>query len=144
METTDNVIPASNSMMAKNLFKLGHYFDNKAFKKTARQMLHNVSSKMPAYGAGYSNWGDLLLNYTGDYYEVALVGEEALTKAKAIQKHYIPNKLIAGSVKANALPLLKDRYMDGQTLIYVCVEQACKLPTSKVAEALALIDLSIK
>jgi uncharacterized protein YyaL (SSP411 family) len=144
METTDNVIPASNSMMAKNLFKLGHYFDNKAFKKTARQMLHNVSPKMPAYGAGYSNWGDLLLNYTGDYYEVALVGEEALTKAKAIQKHYIPNKLIAGSVKANALPLLKDRYMDGQTLIYVCVEQACKLPTSKVAEALALIDLSIK
>jgi uncharacterized protein YyaL (SSP411 family) len=144
METTDNVIPASNSIMAKNLFKLGHYFDNKAFKKTARQMLHNVSPKMPAYGAGYSNWSDLLLNYTGDYYEIAFVGKEALTKAKAIQKQYIPNKLIAGSVTVNTLPLLKDRYMEGQTLIYVCVEQACKLPTSEVFEALKLIDITIK
>ena len=32
-EYRDNVIPSSNSMMAKNLFKLSHYFDNQYIKK---------------------------------------------------------------------------------------------------------------
>ena len=31
IEYRDNVIPASNSMMAKNLFKLYHYFDNEYY-----------------------------------------------------------------------------------------------------------------
>ena len=34
IEYTDNVIPASNSIMAKNLFKLSHYFNNEHFSKT--------------------------------------------------------------------------------------------------------------
>ncbi len=144
VETQDNVIPASNSIMAKNLFKLGHYFDNNAYKKTARQMLHNMTPDMPAYGAGYSNWAALLLNYVDDYYEVAFVGEDALAKAKQFQQKYIPNKLIAGSATANNLPLLKDRFSPDNTLIYVCVAQACKLPTSEVSEALQLIDATIK
>ena len=140
METMDNVIPASNSIMAKNLFKLGHYFDNKSYQKTAKQMLHNVSPKMSAYGAGYSNWGDLLLNYIAPYYEVAFVGKQATEKAHAFEKKYIPNKLLAGSKTASELPLLKDRFVAEKTYIYVCVDQACKMPTETVSKAFQLVE----
>jgi len=41
-ETEDNVIPASNSVMAENLFKLSVYFENSYYEKVARLMLEQV------------------------------------------------------------------------------------------------------
>ncbi len=139
IEYRDNVIPASNSIMAKNLLKLSHYFDNVHFYKTATSMLNNVSPEMQDYPSGFSNWFDLMLNYTQPYYEVAIVGEKAKTKLEELNNVYIPNKLIIGSTTENNLPLLKNRFVDDKTLIYVCVNKACKLPVSEVNKALELL-----
>ncbi|TGV00902.1 thioredoxin domain-containing protein [Flavivirga rizhaonensis] len=139
IEYRDNVIPASNSIMAKNLFKLSHYFDNTHYSKTAISMLNNVKPEMQAYPSGYSNWLDLMLNYTNPYYEVAIVGKDAKKKIAELNETYIPNKLIAGSTSDNNLPLLENRYSPNNTLIYVCVNKACKLPVSEVDKAVTLL-----
>jgi len=139
IEYRDNVIPASNSIMAKSLFKLSHYFDDKHYNLTATTMLNNVKPEMQNYPSGYSNWLDLMMNYTNPYYEVAVVGEHAKQKITNLNKTYIPNKLIAGSTKENNMPLLKNRYNPNSTLIYVCVNKACKLPVSEVNDALKFI-----
>ena len=139
IEYRDNVIPASNSIMAKNLFKLSHYFDNEHFGKTAMSMLNNVKPEMQAYPSGYSNWLDLMLNYANAYYEVAIVGEDAKQKITELNKTYVPNKLIAGSTSENNMPLLENRYNPSSTLIYVCVNRACKLPVSEVGKAIKLL-----
>lgn len=135
----DNVIPASNSIMAKNLFKLSHYFDNTHFNKTAMTMLNNVKPEMQEYPSGYSNWFDLMLNYTSPYYEVAIVGVDAKQKITELNKTYLPNKLIAGSTTENAMPLLENRFNPTETLIYVCVNKACKLPVSEVDRAIKFL-----
>ncbi len=139
IEYNDNVIPASNSIMAKNLFKLSHYFDNEHFSKTAMTMLNNVKPEMQAYPSGYSNWFDLMLNYTKPYYEVAIVGKDAKEKIKQLNQNYIPNMLIAGSTSENNMALLKNRYNPDNTLIYVCVNKACKLPVSEVNDAIKFL-----
>ncbi len=139
IEYRDNVIPASNSIMAKNLFKLSHYFDNAHYSKTAMSMLNNVKPEMQEYPSGYSNWYDLMLNYTNPYYEVAIVGKDVKHKITELNKTYIPNKLIAGSTSENNLPLLESRYSPNNTLIYVCVNKACKLPVSEVDKAIKLL-----
>ncbi len=139
IEYRDNVIPASNSIMAKNLMKLSHYFDNPHFYKTATTMLNNVLPEIETYPTGYSNWLDLMLNYTESYYEVAIVGPEVKTKIEALNKFYIPNKLIVGSETESDFPLLHNRYVENETLIYVCVNKACKLPVSEVEKALQLL-----
>ncbi len=139
IEYTDNVIPASNSIMAKNLFKLSHYFDNDHFSKTAITMLNNVKSDLQEYGSGYSNWLDLMLNYTNPYYEVAIVGNNAFMKLSELNSNYLPNKLIAGSLQEHTLSLLKNRYIEDKTLIYVCVDNTCKLPVSEIVDALPLL-----
>jgi uncharacterized protein YyaL (SSP411 family) len=139
IEYRDNVIPASNSIMAKNLFKLSHYFDNEHFSKTAMSMLNNVKPEMQDYPSGYSNWFDLMLNYAQPYYEVAIVGTEAKQKITELNKTYIPNKLIAGSISENDMPLLESRYNPNNTLIYVCVNKACKLPVSEVKDAIKFL-----
>lgn len=139
MEYRDNVIPASNSIMAKNLLKLSHYYDNDAYHKTSITMLNNVKPTISEYPSSFSNWLDLMLNYADNYYEVAIVGEEVDQKIKELNSHYLPNKLIIGSSTENDLPLLKNRYVEDRTLIYVCVKKACKLPVSEVDEAVKLI-----
>ncbi|TXE06347.1 thioredoxin domain-containing protein [Seonamhaeicola algicola] len=139
IEYRDNVIPGSNSIMAKNLFKLGHYFDNEHFNKTAITMLNNIKPEIQDYASGYSNWLDLMLNYTNPYYEVAVVGTNAPQKIAALNQTYLPNKLIAGSTTESNMPLLLNRYNPNATLIYVCVNKACKLPVSAVEKAIEFI-----
>jgi len=141
IEYRDNVIPASNSIMAKNLLKLSHYFDNNHYYKTATAMLNNVSPELQEYPSGFSNWLDLMLDYTQPYYEVAIVGKDAKIKLKELNNSYIPNKLIIGSTTENDLPLLKNRYIDDETLIYVCVKKACKLPVNDVSKAKTLLKI---
>ena len=138
-EYRDNVIPASNSIMAKNLFKLSHYYEAPRFAETASQMLRNVWPDAKQYPGGFSNWLDLLLNYQSKYYEIVIVGEDALEKVKEINKHYIPHKLMAGSLGKNDGYLLKGRHVAGETYIYVCVNNTCKLPMKESEDALRSI-----
>ena len=103
-------------------------------------MLNNVKPELSAYPSGFSNWLDLMLNYTNNYYEVAVVGPDSKTLIGELNRNYLPNILIVGSEGSNDLPLLKNRFMEGETLIYVCVNKTCKLPVRTVEEALKLID----
>jgi len=135
----DNVIPASNSIMAKNLFVLSHHFNSEKYRITASKMLHNIQPEIENYPSGYSNWLALIYNYQNKFYEVVIVGDNAIQKASDINTHYLPNILIAGSTKASKNPLLELRYVEGETLFFVCVNNTCKLPVSSTLEALELI-----
>ncbi len=138
-EYRDNVVPASNSMMAKNLLILSHHFDNKKYLTTASKMLHNVQPEIESYPSGFSNWLDLMANFQDNFYEVVVVGKDASKKIAELNARYLPNILIAGSTSESKKPLLNYRYIDGETLIYVCVNNSCKLPVSDISEALNFI-----
>jgi len=136
IELNDNVIPASNSIMARNLAKLSHYYSNAYYLKTSKQMLNNIKESIATYPSGYSNWLQLMSDFSMNYYEVAISGPDAISKLKEINQHYIPNKLIAGATKDSKLPLMQDRYNDDETFIYICVDSACQLPVTEVKKAL--------
>ena len=138
-EYRDNVVPASNSMMAKNLLILSHHFDNKKYLTTASKMLHNVQPEIESYPSGFSNWLDLMANFQDNFYEVVVVGKDASKKIAELNARYLPNILIAGSTSGSKKPLLNYRYINGETLIYVCVNNSCKLPVSDISEALNFI-----
>ena len=142
IETDDNVIPSSNSIMANNLFKLGHYYGNAYYSENAKAMLNNVKETAISYGSGASNWLNLYSNYLGDYYEIAIVGPDAKEKLSEINDVFIPNKLIVGSLKESQLPLLEYKYNENETTIYVCIDGACKLPVKESKKALAQISSS--
>lgn len=135
-ETEDNVMPSSNSMMAKNLFKLGHFFENEHYIKTSKQMLSNMTSTIQNFGSAYSNWLDLYSNFSENYFEIAINGKNAKEKLLELNQKYIPNKLICGSETKSNLPLLKNRYVKNKTQLYVCVNKICNLPTEKTNVAI--------
>ncbi|WP_299222746.1 thioredoxin domain-containing protein [uncultured Psychroserpens sp.] len=132
IEYRDNVIPASNSVMAKNLFLLSHHFNNNHFFNIARAQLNNIKSEIIAYTSGYSNWLDLMLNFTQPFYEIVIIGNDAKEKLSELNTIYHPNHLIAGSFRESDLPLLKGRFAKHNTRIYVCVNNSCLLPTNDI------------
>ena len=139
-EYRDNVIPASNSVMAKNLFKLSKYFENTGFDEISQQMLKNISPEIAAYPSGFSNWLDLMLNFKNNFYEVVVVGEKAKTTIKEISTHYQPNIIVAGSKDENEGPLFKNRFVPGSTLIYVCKNNTCNLPVKETKIAIESLN----
>jgi uncharacterized protein YyaL (SSP411 family) len=137
MELSDNVIPASNSVMARNLFDLGTLLDDKDMLNKSEQMLSNVYAKMHEYGPGYSNWGSLLLSITEPYYQIAITGKNWQDELNKIEKAYLPSSLLMGGNSGN-LPLLEGKFVD-ETTIFVCVNKACMRPVSEANEALKQI-----
>jgi len=139
IETDDNVIPSSNSTTALNLFKLYHYYSNSKYLDVAIQMLQNVKNNALAYGAGASNWLTLYSYHINEYYEIAIVGLNANEFTQNFNKLYLPNTLMASSKTDSKLPLLESRFNPNETLIYICVDGACKRPVSTVSEGLKLL-----
>lgn len=138
-ETSDNVLPASNSQMALNLFQLGTYFDKTVWVELAEAMLSNFAGEIKKYGAGYSNWGNLALNLTYPFKELAIVGNNVDEKLQELYKQGITNAIFAVHAEASELPLMKGRFVAGKTLFYVCENKTCQLPVSSVEETVKLL-----
>jgi hypothetical protein len=141
-ELSDNVIPSSNSSMAKCLFQLGHFLGNEQYIAHASRMLLKVQNEIENYGAGYSNWAILHLWLCKPFFEIAIVGKDVDEKHKILYKHYLPNMIFAGSQSASDLPLLKNRYKEGSTLMYVCRDQSCQAPLSEIEDVLEVLQNS--
>jgi uncharacterized protein YyaL (SSP411 family) len=132
IKTEDSAIPSPNSIMANNLFKLSHYFGDKTYAEMADKMLLVIKPDMEQYGGGYSHWGQLVLSELKPYYEIVMVGKDAIQKASKMYKNYIPNAVFAGSTKESNMTLLENRFVEDETYIYVCQNRVCKLPVTDV------------
>ncbi len=140
LETTDNVIPASNSAMAKNLFLLSHYLDKPEYLAQAEKMLNQINKeRLLQYGDNFSNWGQLLMWLTHPFYEVAISGKSSQKKYAEFQENYYPNALFILSKNESDLPLLENRFVPKTTMIYVCQNKVCQLPVEEVWQARELI-----
>lgn len=140
IEVYDNVIPSSNSVMARNLVRLSYLLDRPNYKKIAQNMLERMTGNMAEYPSGYSNWAQLFLDFTTNQKEVVIVGENAIEQLKNLQKHYLPDVIFCSSTTASDLPLLKNRYVSGKTLIYICQDNTCQLPVETIEDALRLLS----
>ncbi len=142
MELSDNVIPASNSVMARNLHRLGELFYDEDFLKKSDQMLSSMWTKIEVQNqpSFYSNWLQLQIDRVHPPFEIAIMGAAANERRNDMIQEYIPNAVFMGSTADSELPLLKYKYMEGKTMIYVCQNKTCKLPVDDVEEAWKLLE----
>ena len=133
----DDVIPSSNSMLIRQLSKLGLIFDENEFMSLSNQILANVVPQIKSYGSTFSNWAIQLLEEVVGVYEIALTGEGYENMQKELNRHYIPNKILMGGT-SGTLPLLENRIGKDATA-YVCQNKSCSLPVSSTSELIKLI-----
>lgn len=132
-ETEDNVIPASNSVMANNLYRLSIYFENAHYENVVEKMLQHIIPSID-YPSAFSNWLNLFLNQSKKSMELAICGTNATKEAAAINSSYFPNLLLSGSDKPTQLPFLKERFIENKMLFYVCQNKSCNQPAENAIE----------
>lgn len=135
-EVMDNVLPAANSQMARNLLYLGQYLYREDYQQKARQMLNNVAINLSTGGVPTTNWNILLSHYVFPFYEVAVVGDDWDLVRAQLDERYLPNALLLGGTKAGKMTLLQNKLVPGKTMIYVCQDKACRRPTTDLSTAL--------
>ena len=135
----DGVTPSANSVMNFNLFRLGHFNGNKNYLSQSKTMINNVSEVIKERVTDHLLWLNNSHNYSQKFYEIAISGKNALVKANELMEKYLPNTITAASDTETNFYLLKDRYFEDETYIYVCVDNTCKFPVTSVSEALGLM-----
>lgn len=138
----DDVIPASNSIMARNLKYLGELLYNTEYLEISKQMLTNLYTTLTTIDqpSFYSNWAQLFVDMAYPPYEVAIVGDDAQASRRSMMTNYLPNVMFLGGRSEGSLKLLADKLQEDRTMIYVCQNKSCKFPVEDPNEALKLID----
>ena len=140
IDLADGVTPSANSIMNFNLFRLGHYYGNKEYLLQSKKMINNIIDNLNERVTDHLLWLNNSHNYSQKFYELAISGKNATSKANELMEKYLPNALIAASNTRSDLYLLKDRYFDDETYIYVCVDNTCKFPVTTAPEAIKLMS----
>ena len=140
-ELFDNVIPASNSVMAHNLRRLGRHLEKSRYVDLATDMFAEVRHLVVKEPQHLTNWAALYAALLRPGAEVALIGPEAEAFREELSRQFLFDTVLVGAEKASQLPLLKLLKTDtgGRTAVHVCRNQACLAPVYVVAEALATL-----
>lgn len=136
VKINDGVMPSANAAVFMNQLKLGHILYDTTAIKAVEKAIELVVPAVVEDASNYTEWSSLLLNKTYPYFEVAIVGDNALLLAKELHAKNLPNTLIVSSSIESDLPLFKDRFFKDDTYIFVCQNNSCKLPTTSVEEAI--------
>jgi hypothetical protein len=137
-EIFDNVIPASNSVMAQNLFHLSVIFDDPGWRAIAEKMTFSLSNLITSEPNYMSNWGIVYTEMKKGMAEVAFVGDNASPAAREIFARFQPFMIAMGSEGESHLPLLEAKTkIDEKLTIYVCYNKTCQRPVHDVVSAIA-------
>lgn len=136
-EIFDNVIPASNGIMVQNLFHLGILFDREDWKELSVSMTTDLSHLIYSEPNYMSNWGIVLAEIKHGIAEVAFMGKDCSSLKNEFKRSYQPFSILMGSPTSSKLPLLEDKVTrDDASMIYVCYDKTCRLPVTRIEEAL--------
>jgi uncharacterized protein len=87
----------------------------------------------------YSNWLQLLFDKVHAPYEVVVIGPEAIDVSHELMSHYSRNSFFMGGIVESSLPLLLYKYVEDETMIYVCQNKVCKFPVQEIDQAIRLM-----
>jgi uncharacterized protein YyaL (SSP411 family) len=136
-ELADNVIPASNSVMAMNLYRLSKFFLNKEAYHTSFQMLKNLSGRIDEHGKYYANWQRLKLFFIHQNHELVISGDKDGKAHKELLKDFNPFVFLASG--KHHIPLTGFKETE-KLIFYLCKNNTCQLPIYSFEEVLKQIN----
>lgn len=145
-EIYDGAVPAGNSVMAYNLFYLSIIYDNHAWKQQSVTLLNNLSELITKYPTSFGNWATLLIDVYADINEIAICGNGFEKLRDELLEYFIPNKVIQCTNRPNEnnYPLIAQKVISGQPMIYLCRNYTCKSPVGNTSSIVNEIVNSAK
>lgn len=124
-ETYDGAMPSGNSMMAYNLLRLSHYYENAGYDSYARQQLQFMINEAAHYPSGYAMFLCALLDYVELPTKVTIV-----LKAKHELENLKGKAPLSSIVKVLEEATSEYPLINGQTTYYVCKGRTCQPATN--------------
>jgi len=150
-EVYDGAIPSGNSVAALNLMRLGRLTSNPEDEKKVSEMARAFASEVEQSPSGYAQFLIAIDYAVGPSYEVVIAGDSKAADTRqmlrGLQSRYFPNKVVLLHPMEMENPEIVTlapfaRYqksVEGKATAYVCLNYACKTPTTSVDQMLALL-----
>ena len=135
----DGVIPSPNSIIAEQLFNIGHIIFEDEYLNLSDNMVSSVLSIIDDNINSYSVWANNILSKAEPFYEIAVIGPESKLITDKITNYFSPNTIIVQSNIESEIPLFIDRFFEDETYIYVCQNKTCQRPETNINLALEQI-----
>lgn len=132
IDTNDDVISSSNSILAKCLVQLGYLFDEDKYHQICDRMLLQIQPKLKKHPMGYSNWFQVILFKWYGFNQLVCAGKNANYFRFDLHKQYLPNKLALVVSQQSAIPLLADKQVTDTIKFYRCIDKSCGLPAESI------------
>lgn len=136
IDVNDDVIPSANSIFGKCLLVHSYYFDTPEYINILDGMIERIQNKIQKFPSGYSNWMQVITQRNLGFYQIIVCGTESQSWVQKLHVMYIPNATITHIKVKSQIPLLADKKISEQTLIYICKDKVCQLPVGSIEEAL--------
>lgn len=124
-ETYDGAMPSGNSMMAYNLLRISHYYENVGYDSHARQQLQFMITEATHYPSGYAMFLCALLDYVELPTKVTIVLKDKTELEKLKGKAPLSTIVKILEEATSEYPLI-----NGQTTYYICKGRSCQPATN--------------
>lgn len=143
-EVYDGAVPSGNSVAMLNLLRLSSITGDADLEEKAAQIGRTFSQRVKSAPAAYTQLMVALDFAIGPSYELILSGDskadDTKVMLKALRQQFVPNKVVVLHPTEQDSPdidmlleFLKDYpSIDGKATAYICLDYACKLPTTDV------------
>jgi uncharacterized protein len=136
-EVHDGATPSGNSIMANNLVYLGIIFDIPAWQQQAISITNGLLPAIIKHPNSFAVWASLVLAQVAGINEIVVAGNNYQQQRDELLQHYLPGSVLQCTGAENPdFPLLKGKFEEVATALYLCRNYSCAAP---LADAAALI-----
>ncbi|XP_002063288.2 spermatogenesis-associated protein 20 [Drosophila willistoni] len=137
-EDHDGAEPCGNSVSARNLTLLSHYYDESSYLERAGKLLNFFADVSP-FGHALPEMLSALLLHENGLDLVAVVGPDSSDTKKFVEicrKFYIPGMIILHvdplhpDDACNQRVQNKFKMVNGKTTVYICHDRVCRMPVT--------------
>lgn len=140
-EVGDNVIPSSNSSMAKALYILHQITYKPEWREMAVQMLKSVQKNMEKQAPYYGNWGILALWISQGTYTAVFCGPEAYNRHREFQQHFYPTVFSVPLSSNTGFPaMMTGKYNVAKNQVFVCSASECYAPVETTEALVSFLE----
>jgi hypothetical protein len=150
-EVYDGAVPSGNAVAMFNLLRLASLTGASDLDEKASKIDNAFSEQIKQFPSAFTQFLVALDFGIGPSYEVVIVGasdaKDTIEMTTALNTTFTPNKVVIlrpseqKSPDIDALAPFVKNYpgIDGKATAYVCMNNACKLPTTDVKQMLAMM-----
>jgi uncharacterized protein YyaL (SSP411 family) len=151
-EIYDGAVPSGNSVAMSNLLRLGRITANTDFEKKAGQIGKTFSESVRMAPSAHTMLMQSLDFAIGPSYEIVIAGNPEADDTKkmlqALGQHFVPNKIVLmrpldsenSDISKIAEFTKYQKAVNDKATAYVCLNYACKNPTTDPAKMLELLQ----